>query len=441
MYYSTNSRSSSPHHHVCGTSGLANFAKLEKDPWGGEGDGVTVAEVLCTTFEGGTEAYFSPEQAKMWKNEAGAPGFSRQLTPATSDLWQASVTVLELFGRFPPMAPELDHAEAVYRCVNRKSQDVVLAMSPTQVERWIVDNLAFPKASGIAARNIDGLRMLELARGGLKPILNATGLKTGSGKMLQMVIQRNVSTEVDAVPPLHDVTDISGATRQCGVGLLLLRSLNANNAKRPASAREALEVLGAQAKPNNFDISSAAGFRALPPLLATVSSGSHEDNDIEVTYSGLVFLFENDGRLALALTSCANWLAVISPENTGARARALEAFCALWRRHADHFTELALSPRAHWRVENFDAECFRQIALAMRSSGRSPRSLTSIDLSYQRFLGANVLEMLLHDDGVASLFTLNLASCQIPGVVPLTGLSCCSRLRELNLNGCRLTGG
>ena len=77
-------------------AGLAKFShQIERDPWTGqEVDG------LAAHFEGGTPLYFGPEQRWLTgmlkgksRDEVDKLKHEWQLTPATSDLLQAAVTL------------------------------------------------------------------------------------------------------------------------------------------------------------------------------------------------------------------------------------------------------------------------------------------------------------------------------------------------------------
>jgi hypothetical protein len=220
-----------------------------------------------------------------------------------------------------------------------------------------------------------------------------------------------------------------------------------------------------------MDLSSSAGFNALPSA-ASAPVQPHEDEDIESTYAGLVALFEGNSDLQSAMNVGASWLAVLSHDNTSARTCALDAYCGLLMRHAEHIDELVLTPRAHWHVENFSNDCFERIACAIWSRGFAPSRLKSINLSHLCMINENILEVLLcyhsqrqqldddegfdetvnplarpllssHDiptSGIPTLEALNLNSCRLPGIIPSRGLAGCPCLRELDLGGCNYTG-
>jgi hypothetical protein len=395
----------------------------------------------------------------MWPK---APEERNLITPATSDLWQVGLTVLEMFSRRRPEHIS-DFAKVVLECVQRTPKADVLTMSRTEAENWLVSHLAFTQGTGIS--RLDGPRMLDLALGEIKSVKRELGFTTGSAGKFQRLIRRSVSSVADAVPPNHIVTDADGTFRTCGVGLLLLQSLHSDIVQRPSSPWAALQIMGAKAKLDSIDYSSATGFQVLPASVLDPAD-SHEDDDIESTYKGLISLLENTNEVGSAIASCANWLAMLSPHNVSARDRALNVYCDLLRRHADIVEDICLSPpSAHWRVENFDATCFERITSAMWSNFHPSRRLTSIDLSHLRLINTNVLNMLLCSprkpttqcsnpmsdmdddndslflgDGISSLIILNLQGCRVSGVVPRAGLAGCPRLRELDLGGCLFHG-
>jgi hypothetical protein len=411
----------------------------------------------------------------MWAKKE--PAARNLITPATSDLWQVGLTVFEMFSRrrlgdVPYMGVLKDYAKAVLQCVTRTPKDVLLAMSPTEAEDWLVNDREFAQGIGLSQKMVDGPRMLDLAYGEMKAVKRVLGLKPGSAGKFQSLIRRSVSSVADTVPQSHNVTDVDGSCRHCGIGLLLTQSLHADVTQRPSSSWAALQIIGAKqiganAKLDSFDFSSANGFQVIPASVLRPAE-DHEDDDIESTYEGLVSLFENANNVRSAITSCANWLAMVSPYNASARDRALGVYCDLLRRHADIVEDICLAPpSAHWHVENFDATCFERIASAMWFNFRPPPNLASIDLSQLCLINTNVLEMLLcaptqcsmssynpmsatddnddngarhfWGDGISSLTTLNLEGCRVQGMIPRAGLAGCPRLRELDLGGCNFT--
>ena len=396
----------------------------------------------------------------MWKADAKGDAV-RIVTPATCDLWQAAVTVLEMYRRSQPVAPDSRLPAVVHDCIARKPEVEILAMTPTRLESWLVEELDLGIAEGISQKMLDGGRVLALARGNVSCVMRELGVKTGSAKWFQVKLLLAVSTAADAIPNPHEVTDMEGTVRQCGISLVLSQCLAMDVSKRPATSLAVLELLGAEEKlDGSINLSLAAGFNVLPPSASVPVENQHEDEDVDSTYRGLVALFEGHSELQLAMNMGASWLAVLSHENTDARACALDAYCGLWVRHAENIKELALSPRANWCVENFNYACFERIAHSMWSSGHAPSRLTSIDLSHLGMINGNVLEVLLGEyfrpfrqqpdpeegfggslnPGIPTLEMLNLNSCQLPGVIPSAGLIGCPRLRELDLGGCSFTG-
>jgi len=164
--------------------GLAGFShKLDKDPWTGEtplqfpGSSKPLG-VLCAHLEGGTVIYMCPEQlwviceSKKIDKAADQPLYLAlkdrwQITPATSDMSQVSLTVLEMHARAsrwfgPGAVPRL---EAVGECASRVSSSVVFSMTPAEAEQWAVETLGIDKLAGkIESAGIDGAKMLELSK-------------------------------------------------------------------------------------------------------------------------------------------------------------------------------------------------------------------------------------------------------------------------------------
>ena len=158
--------------------GLAGFShKLDKDPWNQEKN-LNGEDILCAHLEGGTVIYMCPEQlwviseSKKIDKAADQPLYLAlkdrwQITPATSDMSQVSLTVLEMHARasrwFGPGA--VSRLEAVGECASRVSSSVVFSMTPAEAEQWAVETLGIDKLAGkIESAGIDGAKMLELSK-------------------------------------------------------------------------------------------------------------------------------------------------------------------------------------------------------------------------------------------------------------------------------------
>ena len=153
-------------------SGLAAFSStIEIDPWT---QFQLAGGILSAQLVGGTETYFSPEQAwlkselarvKQDDDEAYLE-LKRQwvLTPSTSDSFQAAKTVLEMHARpNKAMKSKWQHAplECLRACVSRTPAEVLESMSPPEAEAWVVDKLKLGQFKGRLVDNaVDGSKLL-----------------------------------------------------------------------------------------------------------------------------------------------------------------------------------------------------------------------------------------------------------------------------------------
>ena len=226
--------------------GLAGFShKLDKDPWNQEKNLIGKG-ILCAHLEGGTVIYMCPEQlwvireSKKIDKAADQPLYLAlkdrwQITPATSDMSQVSLTVLEMHARasrwFGPGA--VSRLEAVGECASRVSSSVVCAMTPAEAEQWAVETLGIDKLAGkIDSAGIDGAKMLELSKMSLSDAKKAhPGMSPVVHTKLKGVA-RGVSTSADAMPDK--------------IAALLEKTLAVDVGERPATAEAALEMLGAK---------------------------------------------------------------------------------------------------------------------------------------------------------------------------------------------------
>ena len=224
--------------------------------------------VLCAHLEGGTVTYMCPEQMRVIneakkidkaadKSEYFELKDRLQITPATSDVFQASLTVLEMYARaarwFGPGA--LSRLEAVRECALRTPVSAVCAMTPAEAERWAVGKLGIDKLAGkIESAGIDGTKMLELSKMGLSDAKKAhKGMSPVVHTKLKGVA-RGVSTPADA---MHEE-----------IAALLEKTLAVEVGERPSTVGKVLEMLGAaeyDGRPKR-DMFDAVGGAALPGI-------------------------------------------------------------------------------------------------------------------------------------------------------------------------------
>ena len=223
--------------------GLAGFSrKLEKDPWNLEKD-LRGNGQLCALLEGGTVTYMSPEQkwllSELKKFDKGSEYSAYvalkeqwQITPAISDLFQVALTVLEMHARGSRWFGygSITMQEAVRECASRTPVEKVRAMSPTEAERWVVDQLGIDKLAGkIESAGIDGGKLIDLPKLSLADAKKAhQGLSPPVHNKLKAVA-RNVSTPSD--------------TMQEGIATMLEKCLAVGVGERPATAMDALKSL------------------------------------------------------------------------------------------------------------------------------------------------------------------------------------------------------
>ena len=362
---------------------------------------------------------------------------TKQLTPATSDMFQASLTALEMHARgarwLGPGAI-MPH-EAVRECASRLPASQVSAMSPPEAEEWIVVRLGNSKLTGkIESNGIDGVRLLEIAKMSQKDAATALGVKMVHAKTPQLAIRRSVSTPSDT---MHE--KIAGMLEKC---------LGVDVNTRPASAKDALEMIDAAQGGSgvNFgwgslldDMSGAVGGAALLSL-ATEQAVEHPDATVATTLGSLSKALVLHGDMTGALSACAEWWGVASSD--AARTEAAKAYCNLWKRHGcDNLDVLDLSRdgRGHWRegMMSGGEEMWEHLFSNVAQSGAS---IVSIDLSEQPALKGAVLDLLFEEISLASLITLKMKNCKmVSGSIPRS-IEGCSNLQTLNLSGCGLTG-
>ena len=371
------------------------------------------------------------------------------LTPATSDLYQAAMTMVEAHARFLPMArvdaPSVPQ-KAADRCAARTPEDVVAAFSPEEAETWLlVEKIGAPSLEEgvLVANGINGVKLLTLARAkDWKEVKNSLGVKNLTrAHKLQTAILRNVSTKHDAIPPEETRTKLKtiGAEVTFSVGQMLRKCLDPAVEERYVRAKDAiLEGLGGR----NYDISKAVGSDRLPAA-ALVKSHSHADTVVDETLGGLTKRLVQYDDMPGALASCAEWMGVSSED---ARPGAISVYCKLLKESGSELRRLDLSKTAHghWRYGMLSGEGVMRNLAAALSAGGAAVSLEEIDLTDQKEIEDGWLEILLGEVGaMANLRTLKLPSCKSVasngGTLP-EAIGGCTSLVMLNLLNCDVLG-
>ena len=428
--------------------GLAGFSRWEdEDPWLPD---EKEQRVLCARIEGGTKEYFSPEQAQLFKElkaleheddkadielAKAALKARRRITPATSDLYQAAQTVLEMYcRRRAPLDLGVDRKHPGGVGFSLKPKHEIARMTAEEVEAWLVNDCNVFRCRGrIASKCADGAHLLECGRL-TKTATASLELPFMPAKQLVDTLNRNVRDEVDEM--------------DARVGALLASSLARDVGARPRTSAAALDALGAQTDLTDTTkaLSNAVGFAQLPVAVrANVgATQSHSDGDVETTLDGISRALVSHGDARGALDACSQWLGVAGSD--AARGRALNAYCNLWKDHGAEFEELELSRRAphgHWRAEMLAGE---GVIARLCEAARASRSLTSLDLSRQRLPstgsadgGGGALDALLAEDWSVSLRELKLSGCSLRNAVPAK-LGKLSSLEVLDLSDNALEG-
>lgn len=477
--------------------GLATFSrKLARDPWNSNAK-LGAQGQLCARLEGGTEAYFSPEQCWLWgkiskvRTEEAYINLKErwQLTPATSDLFQAALVVFEMHARksmaglimyemqsktscwtsqafrknwpgpgnrgwgdlvfFPQIR------DALRGCLARRLVTDVAALVPEDAEQFVVEKLKFPQLGGkLLDRGVDGRRLLTYVTDlNFKDVARELGMSPGQAKSLQNALLTSMCTHVYEMHP--------------AVGTLLEQSLHELVGNRPVSAKDVLKLLGAEyrrrsialvtppeqsplsrsrkkaaAAPTRYqlDLSKTVGFNLLP-LAAMTEATEHCDKDVSATLGDLAKALVLGGEPMGALAACTEWLGVAS--SAPARKEALDAYTNLWKRHAKDLAVLDLSKAAHghWREEMLAGDrVIERLGESLWAGGGPPPSLAMVDLSLQSELNGKVMEILLGETGIPALRKLCLSGCtRVAGVIP-RAIQGCTALRVLDLSSCKITG-
>ena len=431
--------------------GLAAFSsKKDVDPW----RETEVCGGLCAKLMGGTPEYFCSQQlwlleeVKTFQDEDARDEFESKwmLTPATSDLYQIGMTMLEAHARYLPLARRDSSAlprDAAVRCAARTPEKQLSNYTPRQLEAWLAEKKIEPQLDGkLVAKGIDGVRLLELAKKSYTYLKSELDLKTGSAKRLQNSIRHSVSALADEIA--HPKA-----------GEVLVKCLNPAVSERFATAFEVLnEGLGAKADfdpTNGMTVLSEDWFTTivvgcdLLPSLAKVKpnreTDRHSDDVVDRTLSGLTKRLVEYGDVQGALTTCSEWVGVASPE---ARLGAVSVYLKLWRDFGSevHSLDLSRATHGHWCDNMLSAEgVMRSLATSLSTSAAA--GLERIDLSEQRELEAGVLEVLLGACALPKLRAIKLAHCQSAtgecGSIPAT-IGGCEALELLDLTNSSFTG-
>ena len=386
---------------------------------------------------GGTREYFCLEQLILFGglqtiNDEDAQRIfdeEKMLTPATSDLYQGGMTMLEAFARFLPLVC-LDKKsvpqEAVERCAARTPESELESLSPSQVETWLAEKsieAPFEKSGVLIEKGIGGARLLELARASdHKELMKGCAIKLlARAKKFQIAILRNVSTRADAIAYPR-------------VGMVLRACLDPVVGKRFALAVEVLEALGAKVEYERgkslkhlgdtstatssvifrnrilpFEISTAVGSDHLPKQVVHEKPSEHSGTIVNSTLGGLTKRLVQHGDVHGALAACAEWLGVASHD---ARPEVVSIYCKLWKDYGGAWRSLDLSKTAHghWDSTMLSGEG-TILSLAESLAVSAAASLERIDLSKQQGLPESVLGILLGACALPKLQTLKLAEC------------------------------
>ena len=469
--------------------GLAAFSqKCDEDPWTRETKRKRSGEplgVLCAKFAGGTVDYLSPEQnAELKESEKGDKEGSRLLTVATSDLYQAGMTILEMHAMYLPKIQDSSCAsvpfDAAIRCMSRTPKSEVNSFSPQETLRWLQEKvLMMPKLKdkreiierNIVEKKVDGARLLKWKSedNGYRDIQHTLCLKN-----------------IPSAKQFHNALGWHISKPRCEmnvkVGSLVKACLAVDVRERPATAAKALAILGASISDTGEinDMSRSVGYTELPAA-AKEAACEHAEEDVASTLGGLAKRFVLDSAYADALEVCAEWLGVATTQRT--RSEALDAYCNLWKRYGDKLPrELDLSRKAHvhWnegmcRRLSGEEHVIARLAQGLAHAKVMPL-LEKIDLAEQRELDGPVLEVLFgvqdpsletkpappgavggglcaarvvagtselvsNDRALAKLRTLSLQNCcrVDKGLIP-SAIRSCLVLQTLNLSRCNRTG-
>jgi hypothetical protein len=370
------------------------------------------------------------------------------LTPATSDLYQASLVVLEMHFRAAPwVGGHRTPLETFLQCKLRTPAEHVLSMTPKEAERWAVSSLGQSQLAGELVRtHTGGKRLLELAEMSAQeasreciPGLNTCAIRLG------------VATLADQIPePFIDDDET------CGLSALLEVSLSEDVCERPVDATTALRILVGRTEQRGMRRTSVAKTSASQTfgspagsqstrMLSTssqiegtfspgaqgrelfssrqsegygspVSQSSRQSEglnspqgrtkrsdgkslqipaEVASTFVGLARLLVLRNDVNEGLATCVSWLGIADSE--GGRERAINACSQLFEQRATDITELDISRtgRGHWRPDMLLCGVLNRLFASVWESGNVP-PLATVDLSdNERLQGSAILKMVL----------------------------------------------
>ena len=346
----------------------------------GENDSLLVA-----VFEGGNPKYFSPEQSWLAAELAAETDATArrefreryELRPATSDLYQCALVVLELHMRAAPwVGGSVSPVETVQLCIDRTPAREIETMSATDVEHWLTQTLQQKLLVEILSKaSADGKQLLSLIVLKLPELmLQLPGMSVEDARMAQYSLRKAVSHSPDQMP-----APFESDGEAFGVSVLLSATFSELRA-RPVDAKAALRKLKGRKKGSaSFDGPSSA------PAI------EHEDDDVSSALIGMAKLAASHDTTG-ALAACAEWIGIANSE--AARDRAVNAYCQLVKQKGEQVEELNFSrdERGHWKEDMLNGVLDRMMR-ALWARGAPP--LEIIDLSEQRKLPGAVLKMLL----------------------------------------------
>ena len=435
--------------------GLAAFSrKKDKDPWnlekdlGGNGQ-------LCAKMMGGTPQYFCPEQIDIFNQLPKVGGEDAQrkfdeewmLTPASSDLYQATMTMLEAHARFLPNVRELRNAksspqEPAAVVAARTPESELAKLSPEETEGWLFEKIEPQLESGVLIANgIGGTQLIELARASSpNDLMKSLALKNiARSKKLQIAIRRHMSTRADVI--VHEK-----------VGAVLIKCLDPAVGERYSTASEVLKHgLGTV---DNFDygkavggdyqqdITKAVGGDSLPRAAHEEKSSNHSDAIVDATLGGLTRRLVEYKNVQGAHDSSAEWMGVTAPD--ARPSDAVSVYCKLWKDFGGAWRtcDLSRKARGHWREDMLSgAGVILSLATSLGSS--AALRLEQIDLSEQKELEGGVLEILFGACVLPALRKLTLVNCSSTGgtcgTVP-AAIGGCKSLVTLDLSNSGFEG-
>ena len=195
--------------------GLAAYSLLrDEDPWTRKTN--VKSGVLCASFEGGTQAYFSSEQHKIsseWEKVRGEEARdvfndSWRLTVATSDLYQAAMTIFEMHALYLPSAAGSSTStpfDAAIKCAARTPESEFVKFSPKQTESWLAGRSNGPRLleeGALIDKGFGGEKLLELSKSDWKEAKEVGVFRLlARFRKLQAAVQRDLSNDTNGMHP------------------------------------------------------------------------------------------------------------------------------------------------------------------------------------------------------------------------------------------------